>query len=396
MKHILLIGGRDHTIHKIKKLGIDYTLFQTPELTTEEQIKSSKRLIVCDYEKTNEVVALAATLHQLGKFDAIVSFAEYGMYTAAICAKELNLPSNDIKPVEFTRDKINMRYLLSKHNLATVKFKVCESIHDVKEFFISLNKKSIVIKPFSGGGSCGVSFIQNENEIESAWKWSSEVGILPMLAEEYIEGKELSVESISLGGKHEIAMITEKVTTGFPNFIETGHQAPARLDAKIKLQIEELVIQFLDLIGQKTAPAHTEIKLTDSGPKIIESQTRIGGDQIWEMTEMITGVDLMSETICHLVGMPLPERRSTAEAASIRFFTHENEEISAVLNVEEAAKLPEVIRVNCSLKSGDKLGSLKSSDSRQGYVFCKGSTVENAIINAELTKNHVKVISIRL
>lgn len=393
MKHILVIGGRDHTIHKLKKLGVSYTLFQTPELTTEEQIKSSRRLVVCDYEKTSEVLQMAEAIHAFDKFDAVVSFAEYGMYPAVLCAKQLNLPSNDVKPVEYTRNKIKMRQLLGENKFATVQYAICDSVLDVKNFFNRMKCKKIIIKPFSGGGSCGVSLIESARDIENAWKWTAESGVLPILAEEYIEGQEFSVESISLNGKHEIAMITEKQTTGFPHHIETGHQAPARLDKITENLIAKTVTDFLDLIGQKTAPAHTEIKLTEDGCKLIESQTRIGGDQIWEMTEMITGIDLMTETICQLLEMPFPKRESKARAAAIRFFMYENRIIRDIRNVNLVEKLPNVVRVNCTLTPGAKLGPLKSSDSRQGYVFCKGDNTENAVLNAEFAKKHIQVDS---
>jgi biotin carboxylase len=392
-KHILVIGGRDHTIQKLKNLKIDFTLFQTPNLTTQEQITSAKRMVICNYENTNEVVDIAKSIHEIDKFDAIVSFAEYAMYTATICAKELDLPCNDIKPVIYTRDKIKMRALLAENNIGTVKYKVCKNIADVKDFFINVNKEPIIIKPFSGGGSRGISLIQEETEIEKAWNWTCENGILPILAEEYIDGSEFSVESISLSGLHEVAMITEKVTTHFPHFIETGHQAPADLSLITKQEIEKLIIQFLDLIGQKTAPAHTEIKLSKNGLKIIESQTRIGGDQIWEMTEMITGIDLMSETICHLLQLPAPNREPKINAAAIRFFTYENQVIEEITNIDEVKKLPNIIRVNCTLKPGQKLGELKSSECRQGYIFCKGNTLIEAINNAEFAKKQVLITS---
>lgn len=48
MKHILMIGGHDQTIHKLKKLGIRYILLQTPDLVADEQIKSSQKLLVFD------------------------------------------------------------------------------------------------------------------------------------------------------------------------------------------------------------------------------------------------------------------------------------------------------------------------------------------------------------
>ena len=89
MKHILMIGGRDHTIEKLKKLDIHFSVIQKSDLVTEEQIKSSKKLIVMDYKKTEDVVKLAKILHELDPFDAIISFAEYGMFLLQYVPKNL-------------------------------------------------------------------------------------------------------------------------------------------------------------------------------------------------------------------------------------------------------------------------------------------------------------------
>ncbi len=392
MKHVLMVGGRDHTINKFKKLGIHFSVIQKPDLVTDEQIQSSQKLIVMDYKKASEVVKIAKVLHELDPFDAIISFAEYGMLPAAMCSKELGLPSNNIFPIESTRDKLKTRMLLEEAKLGTVRFKHCSNINDVRDFFIEVNFDPIIIKPSASAGSRGVSFISQSDEIEKAWKWTEDAGLFPIIAEEYIEGDEYSVETLSLDGQHEIAMITEKVTTSYPNFIETGHQVPARLDPITKCKITQLVTAFLDLIQQKTGPTHTEIKLSKQGPKIIESQTRMGGDQIWEMTEMVSGIDQMSETICHLLQLPMPPRAPQAKAVSIRFFTYENIKIQQINNLETAKKLPGVVRIHCKAKSGDDVGSLKSSDSRQGYVLAAGDTVEDAIIHAERAIQAVQFI----
>ncbi|HZW61297.1 MAG TPA: ATP-grasp domain-containing protein [Candidatus Babeliales bacterium] len=392
MKHVLMIGGRDHTINKFKHLGVSFSVIQKPDLVTDEQTRSSKKLVVMDYKKLDEVVQIAKVLHQLDPFDAIISFAEYGMLPAAICSRELGLPSNDIFPIETTRDKLKMRALLQEVDLGTVKFKLCNTVDDVREFFAEVNFNPIIIKPSASAGSRGISFISKSDDIESAWKWTTDVGVYPVIAEEYIEGDEYSVETLSLDGNHEIAMITEKVTTGYPNFIETGHQVPARLDSIIKDKITHLVISFLNVIKQKTGPTHTEIKISKQGPKIIESQTRIGGDQIWEMTEMVSGIDQMSETICKILDLPMPVRTPKANSASIRFFAYENMKLQQINNLESAKKLPGVYRVSCKAKPGDEFGLLKSSDSRQGYILAIGETVEAAIFNAETAIQEVQFI----
>ncbi len=390
-QHVLVVGGRDHTLVKLDKMGIEYSMIQVPELVTQKQIHESRRYLVMDYTRIDEVVAVARTWHGIDRFDAIVSFAEHGMHAASVCAIELGLPGANLSAVVQTRDKIKMRALLAEHGVATVAYQPCDTIEEAAEFLRRMGNKPIILKPYAGGGSAGVARVAEPDELAAAWAWARASTQDRILAEEFIEGPEYSVESVSAHGRHEVAMITEKLTNGAPHFIELGHQVPPRLHEGTQAQVRAMVVRFLELIDQKVSPAHTEIRLTPEGPKIIESQTRIGGDQIWEMCEMVSGVDQMSEAIANLLGRPAPQRTPRASAAAIRFFALENVRVDAVNGIDLATASPGVVRVNCTLNPGAELGPLKWSESRQGYVLCTGDDVHAAIANAEHALGQVRV-----
>jgi biotin carboxylase len=230
-----------------------------------------------------------------------------------------------------------------------------------------------------------------DHTLADGWRWTRSVTDGPVLAEEYLDGPEYSVESISTHGEHQIVSITEKLTTELPRFIEVGHRAPAKLAADEWDAISTLVTALLDLVEQRTAPAHTELRLTADGPRIIESQTRFGGDQIWEICELVTGVDLMSETMATLLGLPLPPRRPVAAAAAIRFFCYENARVRDVAGLAAAESAPGVVRVACSLRPGQLLPTLTSSDSRQGHVLCTGADPDDARAKADAAHDLVMV-----
>ncbi|CAM5365902.1 hypothetical protein SALBM135S_08498 [Streptomyces alboniger] len=213
----------------------------------------------------------------------------------------------------------------------------------------------------------------------------------PVLAEEFLTGPEYSVESMSRHGMHEVVMITEKLTTGFPGFVESGHQSPACLATGEREAVEELILQFLDLIGQRTGPVHSEVRLTPSGPRVIEAQTRVGGDQIWEMCQLVTGVDQITETMCALLDLPDPPRAPEARAAAIRFFSYENVRVRHVEGIPDAERAPGVVRVECTLRPGQELGRLLSSVHRQGYALCAGDSTEDAVAKAEAARDLVRV-----
>ena len=59
--------------------------------------------------------------------------------------------------------------------------------------------------------------------------------------------------------------------------------------------------------------------------------------------------------------------------------------------IERAQSAPGVIRLECQLQAGQRYETLKSSNSRQGYVLCVGDTIEQAVANAEAARDAVQV-----
>ncbi|WP_331763785.1 ATP-grasp domain-containing protein (plasmid) [Streptomyces hirsutus] len=390
-KHLLLIGGRGIELGKLKRLGVRYSMVQIPELVDERQYANAARYAVLDYRNFDEVMAVARSWHSLEPFDAVVSFTEYGLAPASRCARELGVAGDNLTAVELTRDKVGTRVLLDRHGLSAVRHRLCSDLGEARRFMQELGGAAMVLKPRDGGLSEGVCHVAAEDALAAGWAWTRRATDGPVLAEEFLEGPEFSVESISVAGRHEIVAVTEKVTTRLPRFIETGHRLPARLDRKTQTAVEQLVSDFLTIIDQKDGPVHTELRITETGPKIIEAQTRVGGDQIWELCEMVSGVDLMAETFAALLELPRPERKPVAAAAAIRFFSYENVRIGHVDGIAEAAKSDGVVRLECSLAPGQELGPLTSSTSRQGYVLCTGDTTDAALARAERAHDLVRL-----
>ncbi|MDT0391745.1 ATP-grasp domain-containing protein [Streptomyces dubilierae] len=392
-KHVLLVGGPGSELDKLDRLGVRFSMMQIPERVTARQYTDAAHYAVLDYRDFDEVLAVARAWHSVDPFDAVASFTEYGLRPASRVARELGIPGDNLTAVELTRDKARTRELLDRHGLSPVRHRLCAGVEEARAFRRELGGGPVVLKPRDGGLSEGVYLAASEQELTERWAWSRRVADGPLLVEEFLTGPEFSVESVSVGGRHEIAAVTEKVTTELPRFVETGHQVPARLDETSRTAVEELVTRFLDLIEQRDGPVHTELRLTPSGPRLIEAQTRVGGDQIWELCELVSGVDLMAETFCALLGLPRPPRTPVAGAAAIRFFSYENVRVLGVDGLAEAATAPGVHRLHCTLEAGRELGPLTSSTARQGYVLCTGTDTAAATAAAERAHDLVKVVT---
>jgi len=102
----------------------------------------------------------------------------------------------------------------------------------------------------------------------------------------------VSVESIVSDGRISHLAINGRMPPAFP-FRETGFFIPSALDATQQAAVLEVASQAAAAIGVRLGCLHTEIKLTPSGPVVIEVNGRIGGG-VPEMLEAATGIRLLS------------------------------------------------------------------------------------------------------
>ena len=145
-------------------------------------------------------------------------------------------------------------------------------------------------------GSRGVEKVldpcQLEPAIERARKESFEH---KAIIEEFVTGREISVESITNDSKHYILQITDKVTTGAPYFVELEHHQPSSLPDDIKKKVLQIVLHALDSLHIQYGASHSELKIDEDGDiRVIEIGARMGGDFIGSnLVQLSTGYDFL-------------------------------------------------------------------------------------------------------
>ncbi|MFS4583594.1 ATP-grasp domain-containing protein [Phaeobacter sp. C3_T13_0] len=381
-RNILMIGGRDHTFVRVGEMGLRYSAMQIRAHLTDHLLDHAEAVLITDYEDIYSSIALARALHQKTPFDAVFSFSEYGFLTAAYIAEALDIPSNcQVPTVQLTRNKRQMREALQAHGIADVPFAQVRSADDIAAFVATYG--DCIIKPAEGGGSEGVYFVDATTDIETALSHALQVGREELIAEAFIPGPEYSVETMSVAGEHRVLAITEKTTSGAPYFIESGHVQPAALSTEAEVVITARVQVLLDAVGYQTGPAHTEMKLNDGAAYVIETQTRNGGDQIWELTLETTGADVFKETFAAILGLEYCARPPAAPAMAIRYMLAQDQTLDEITGLDSAAKAEGVARVHSSAKPGTRYDAVLSAASRVAYVLARGDSREQALAHAE-------------
>ncbi|WP_105169041.1 ATP-grasp domain-containing protein [Pseudoalteromonas sp. T1lg23B] len=385
---VLVIGGRDFQVQGLNDLGIFYTLFQKKDELTPYQIDHADELLITEYQELDNTLALAKMFHRERQYDAVIGYREFAQTVCAEIAQQLGLPSNcDSGAVSVSRDKLKMRQALAENGQGNVAFAKVESLAELQAFMAELQKPAI-LKPLDGTGSLGVIKVTPET-VEHAYQYVSAHSNGAMLAEEYIGGSEYSVESLSKGGKHQVLAITEKLTTQGPYFVEMGHNQPASLSSADTERVVQAITRLLDTLGHQTGPCHSEIKIFEGEVFVIETHTRNGGDNIWEMTRLTTGVDIFKHTICHLLAIPEPIEKPASNAIAVRYFLPQVEQISKITGVTQVEQQQGIYRLEITSGEGSRIGSLESSHNRAGYVMALGESLKQAVEQADFALDSV-------
>lgn len=207
-------------------------------------------------------------------------------------AEGLGSPCNSKESQAITANKYTMREQMRKCGVSIPAYQAIKSKND--RITIPF---PIIVKPADSGGSRGVTLVKNQNELEKAldraFDWSPNQTVM---IEQYIEGREFSIESISCKGRHYILQITDKVTTEAPFFVELAHHQPADLTETQQKAIKDLTLKMLDALKIENSAGHTEVKMDSNGiPYVIEMGPRMGGDYISsDLVKLSTGYDFVN------------------------------------------------------------------------------------------------------
>lgn len=160
-----------------------------------------------------------------------------------------------------------------------------------------------VIKPATGAGKVGVTFVGQPSDLPFAMDYIKQVPGHTIQVEEFIGGVEFSVESISYKGEHYVLQITDKENDGAPHFAELGSHQPSFLPEDVKERIRKVVPIILSRIGYTDGASHIEMKYYNDNLYLIEVNPRGGGGQISDLVPLSTGYDYFKGMIDVALGI---------------------------------------------------------------------------------------------
>jgi len=228
---------------------------------------------------------------------------EPGVVLAAKLRETLGAPGADVEQAVAFRDKETMKQVLDRAGIRTPHHHRARTESEVREAAERIGFP-LIVKPIAGAGSENTYPIRSAEELTEALGWIKSVPEVSV--EEYVEGEELTFDTISAGGDvlfHNVAWYRPKPLVHKLNPWISGQAICLRdTDTPTLRKGKELGRRVLAALDYRTGFAHMEWFLTPDGEAIFgEIGARPPGGRLVHAMNYSSDADLFrgwAEAVC--------------------------------------------------------------------------------------------------
>lgn len=347
-----------------------------------------------------ETVEAARRFHDTdGPLTGVMSVATDVPLTVASVAEALDLPGIPVEAARLATNKLAMKERFVAEGVPTSWFSPVESVDHLREL-VRERGFPLVIKPVDGRGARGVLLLREGMDPDEMYARSlSQSPGGQVMAEEFLDGPQVSTEAILFRGKG--------YTSGFsdrnyeyrdrfaPYFIENGGDQPSRLPEAACREIAATAEAAGRALGIETGVVKGDMVWSNGEARVIEVAARLSGG--WFCTDQIplgTGVDILGAAIRIALGEEpdtdalMPRRH---DGVAIRYFFPEPGRIVSIEGEEECKALPWVHRMQVYAQPGEVLEMVTDHTRRAGFVITTGPDRETAVVRAKEIVDRIRI-----
>lgn len=325
----------------------DVWLFSERDLTWEEPYLAGSTRV-----DTTDVAAMLAAARGVAA-QAVLTWDDDRVVQTAAVADGLGLHGATAAAAGRCRDKHATRTALAAAGVPQATSLPVASLREARAAAATLGYP-LVLKPRALNASQGVVRVDAPDQLAARFRIAL-AGGSGVLVEEYLDGPEISVDAFWTRGRGTVAFVAHKELGFPPYFEEVGHLVDGADPLAADRDVAELLRAAHAAVGFDTGWTHTELRLTPTGPRVVEINARMGGDRIPEVAALALGLDPAALAAAVAAGQEPPLRPTRRRVAAVRFLYPDRNVIARAVHVD-AARLPAgVVTVDPIARPGQEL-----------------------------------------
>jgi biotin carboxylase len=328
---------------------------------------------------THDVEAIVRVARRAGAEGITTCGSELALASTARAAPALGLPFyGDADTVDRCQAKDLMREAYRSGGAPIPAFASTSTFADV-EAFVAVEGLPIILKPSRGWGQRGVSKVETASELEGAYQRARDAsteGIV--IAEEFVEGTEFSVNAYTKDGQTTVCSVTERVITHYPDppGITFAEWYPSGLDRKGEEHAVAAALAGVRALGIGRGPTYTQLRLGPKGPKLVETAYRLGGGLDPDVALLASGISLFRKILGVALDKPEwetagPERERHGGAIG-KFLVGRPGRVKRIAGVDDARTMAGVVAAEVYVEVGGTVYPLTDGSKRVGHVLAFG------------------------
>lgn len=300
MKALVLAGGLPQIdlIQKLKQRGI-YTL-----LADYYEFPVARNYADKFYRISTLDVPAIRNLAIQEQIDFLITVCtDQALLTVAQVSEELGLPCYiSYETARNVTNKEYMKKIMLEHNIPTAKYFISNMsvVKHIKDWCYPL-----IVKPVDCNSSKGVIKVNDNTELQHAFNTAVSLSrTKTAIVEEFIEGKELSVDAYIEDGIAKVLDITtsEKLLDE-ERFIIYRTWHPAQLDIVQRMKISVVVQQLAKAFNLYNVPLLVQMLANGNNVYVIEFSARTGGGAKYFTIKNRSGFDVVNAVIDLTLGL---------------------------------------------------------------------------------------------
>lgn len=307
------------------------------------------RAALVDFERVDEILdparlaaGVRALARRLGSVDRLFGALEHLQVQIAEVRDALGIPGLSVDTVRNFRDKARMKDVLRAAGVPCARHRLAASAGDALDFAREVGLP-VVVKPPAGAGARATYRLDSLDHLRELLAASPPAPGREVLVEEFVQGREHTLDTISIGGRvvwHSIARYVPGPLEAMEKpWIQWCLMVPREIDHPRFDRAREIGFRALDALGMTTGLAHMEwFERADGSIAVSEVAARPPGAQLAASIGYAHGIDLFNSWARVMIyeAFEPPARRFAAGTAFLRGQGHGH--VLAVRGIEEVAR----------------------------------------------------------